>query len=105
METATEASGAPVVPRSTGSGGTGTAGATAGAGPARDATVPPTGAATFGFEIVRNVAKQEPPLVQLQANPQIISTIADVTFYGRDQVGNDISVTGSISIAFGNFGD
>ena len=68
-------------------------------------TVPPTGAATFGFEIVRNVAKQEPPLVQLQANPQIISTIADVTFYGRDQVGNDISVTGSISIAFGNFGD
>jgi len=68
-------------------------------------TVPPIGAATFGFEIVRNVAKQESPLVQLQANPQIISTIADVTFYGRDQVGNDISVTGSISIAFGNFGD
>ena len=35
----------------------------------------------------------------------LINAIADVTFYGRDQVGNDISVTGSISIEFGNFGD
>ena len=68
-------------------------------------TVPIAGRAVLSFELVRHVAKEEPPLVQLQANPQIISTIADVTFYGRDQVGNDISVTGSISIAFGNFGD
>jgi hypothetical protein len=28
-----------------------------------------------------------------------------VTFYGRDQVGNDVSATGSISIAFANHGD
>jgi len=69
-------------------------------------TVPPTGTVTAGFELVRNIAKKETPLVQLIANPQIIITvIADVTFYGRDQVGNDISVTGSISIEFGNFGD
>lgn len=68
-------------------------------------TVPPTGNATVGFEIVRHVAKEESPLVQLVANPNIINTIAEVTFYGRDQVGNDISATGSISIEFGNFGD
>jgi hypothetical protein len=54
---------------------------------------------------VRHVAKEESPLVQLVANPNIINTIAEVTFYGRDQVGNDISATGSISIEFGNFGD
>jgi hypothetical protein len=64
-----------------------------------------TGTLTLGFELVRNTAKQESPLVQLETNGIIISTIADVTLYGRDQVGNDISATGSIGIAFGNFGD
>ena len=59
----------------------------------------------LGFELVRHVAKQESPLVQLASSPVIISTIADITFYGRDQVGNDISVTGSITVDFGNFGD
>jgi hypothetical protein len=69
-------------------------------------TVPPTGTATIGFELVRSVAKSEAPLVQLVSNfGVLINTIADVTFYGTDQVGNDISVTGSISIEFGNFGD
>jgi hypothetical protein len=68
-------------------------------------TVSGNTAATFTFEIVRHVAKQESPLVQLIQNPQIISTIAHVTFYGRDAVGNEISVTGSIGIEFGNFGD
>jgi hypothetical protein len=62
-------------------------------------------AATFTFELVRHVAKQESPLVQLIQNPQIISTIAHVTFYGQDAVGNEISVTGSLLIEFGNFGD
>jgi hypothetical protein len=68
-------------------------------------TVPASGNATLGFVLVRNTAKQESPLVQLETNGIIISTIADVTFYGRDQVGNDISATGSIAIDFGNFGD
>ena len=57
------------------------------------------------FEMVRHVAKEESPLVQLIQNPQIITTIANVTFYGRDVTGNDVSVTGSITIEFGNFGD
>jgi hypothetical protein len=60
---------------------------------------------TLGFLLVRNDAKIESPLIQLKTNGIILTTIADVTFYGRDQVGNDISVTGSIQIDFGNFGD
>jgi hypothetical protein len=58
-----------------------------------------------GFQLVRTSAKQEAPLRALVSNPDIISTIADVTFYGRDQAGNDISATGSIGVDFGNFGD
>jgi hypothetical protein len=68
-------------------------------------TVPATGTLSMGFMLVRNEAKLESPLVQLQSNGIIITTVADVTFYGRDRVGNDISVTGSIQIDFGNFGD
>ena len=41
----------------------------------------------------------------LASNGMIISTVADITFYGRDQAGNDVSVAGSISVDFGNFGD
>ena len=72
---------------------------------ASTATVPAASAVTIGFPLVRNTAKEESPLVQLVTNGIIVSTIADVTFYGCDQVGNDISATGSIGIAFGNFGD
>jgi hypothetical protein len=68
-------------------------------------TIPAAGTMSLGFELVRHVAKQESPLVELIFTPTIITTIADVTFYGRDQVGNDLSVTGSIQINFGNFGD
>jgi hypothetical protein len=59
----------------------------------------------LSFEIVRHVAKMESPLVELGSNAAIITTIAEVTFYGRDQVGNDVTVGGSIQIDFGNFGD
>jgi len=68
-------------------------------------TVPAIGTLTLGFTLVRNIAKQESPLVQLISSPNIISTIADITFYGHDQVGNQVNVTGSIDVAFGNFGD
>lgn len=68
-------------------------------------TIPVGGTLTLGFELVRHAAKEEPPLVQLITNPGIITTIAQITFYGRDQVGNEVSVTGSILIDFGNFGD
>lgn len=59
----------------------------------------------LGFELVRNVAKQEAPLVQLRASSNFISALAVVTFYGTDRVGNSIQVTGQIQVEFGNFGD
>jgi hypothetical protein len=68
-------------------------------------TVPAGGTLTLTFELVRVVAKEEPPLVQLVTGPSFITTIADVTFYGSDRVGNEVAVTGSIQIDFGNFGD
>ena len=68
-------------------------------------TVPSSGNATIAFELVRHAAKEESPLFQLRSSPSIINTITEVTFYGRDQVGNEVSVTGLIQINFGNFGD
>jgi hypothetical protein len=69
------------------------------------ATVRESGSTTIGFELIRHVTKEEPPIVQLIANPSIILTIAEVTFYGADLVGNAVTVTGNMSIEFGNFGD
>ena len=68
-------------------------------------TVPAEGSVTHGFEIVRNNAKREAPLATLVNNVGLLSTIAEVTFYGRDQAGNDVSVSGTIGINFGNFAD
>jgi hypothetical protein len=60
---------------------------------------------SVGFELVRNVAKQESPLVQLKTGSNILSITAKVTFYGADRVGNAIQATGQIQIECGNFGD
>jgi hypothetical protein len=60
---------------------------------------------TFGFALVRVVAKEEAPLVQLKNSASFITGIARVTFYGHDQAGNEVTATGSIQIDFGNFGD
>jgi hypothetical protein len=60
---------------------------------------------TATFELVRHTAKEDAPLRALVTNPVIISTVAEITFYGRDQAGNDVSVTGRISVDFGDFGD
>jgi hypothetical protein len=60
---------------------------------------------TFSFELIRHTAKQEAPLLALRASPVIISTVADITFVGQDQAGNDLSATGSIGVQFGNFAD
>lgn len=61
--------------------------------------------ASTGFTIVRNQAKQEAPLLALRSNRILISMIAEVTFYGRDQTGRSASVTGRIGITFGNYAD
>lgn len=62
-------------------------------------------ASTVGFELVRIAAKAESPLVQMKTNGLFVTVLADVTFFGQDQVGNDVSVTGTIQIDFGNYGD
>lgn len=60
-----------------------------------------------GFEIVRHHAKLEPPLLGLRGlgGSVLISTIGEITFYGRDQVGNEVKATGTITVDFGDFAD
>lgn len=67
-------------------------------------TIPADGDATAGFNLVRHSAKQEAPLLALR-NGLFISTIAEISFYGRDQAGNEVSAVGNITIEFGNFAD
>jgi hypothetical protein len=70
-------------------------------------TVPATGSAQAGFDLVRHQAKAEPPLRNLVGggSARFISTIAEITFFGRDQAGNEVSVTGSINVNFGDWAD
>lgn len=70
-------------------------------------TVTPDVDPSLAFVLVRVQAKLEPPLMNLRAGggAAAISTIADITFYGRDQAGNDTSVTGSISVNFADWAD
>ena len=68
-------------------------------------TVMGAGTADAAFQIVRHAAKQEAPLATLRTSPTIISAIAEVTFYGRDLTGHEVSAVGRISVNFGNFGD
>ncbi len=60
---------------------------------------------TIGFTLVRQQAKQEAPLGALGSNGLVLSTIAEVTFYGHDQTGRAVSAVGNIGISFANFGD
>jgi hypothetical protein len=60
---------------------------------------------SIAFELVRHIAKEQAPLAALARNPTIITTICEVTFYGRDQTGRDVSVKASLMVNFGNFGD
>jgi hypothetical protein len=68
-------------------------------------TVGGSGTPQAVFTLVRHVAKHEAPLAALASNSVIISTIAEITFYGRDLTGREVTATGRISVDFGNFGD
>ena len=59
------------------------------------------------FVLVRAQAKLESPLKALRngGGAIVISTMAEVTFYGTDQNGNTVSVTGMISVNFADWGD
>jgi hypothetical protein len=58
-----------------------------------------------GFNLVRHTAKMEAPLGALARSSVIISTLAEVTFYGHDQTGRAVSAVGHIQVEFGNFAD
>jgi hypothetical protein len=57
------------------------------------------------FTIVRHTSKLEAPLLALGSNGVIISTLAEVTFYGHDQTGREASASARMSVDFGNFQD
>jgi hypothetical protein len=65
-----------------------------------------------GFVLVRVQAKLEAPLITLAndfgiggGGGLVISTLADVTFFGRDQTGTEVSVKGTISVNFSDWAD
>lgn len=66
-------------------------------------TIQGANTASAEFELVRAIAKMEPPLAALKNSSVVLTVIADITFYGRDQAGNAVSVTGSVQINFADF--
>jgi len=68
-------------------------------------TIPAGGTGTVPFTLVRIQAKLEAPLKALAGHggQQVISTIATVTFYGHDQNGRDVTVTGNIEVDFADW--
>ena len=64
-----------------------------------------TGQQSVSFEMVRHVMKMEPPLAALAYNAATIATIAELTFYGRDIAGREVTATGRMLVNFGNFAD
>jgi hypothetical protein len=68
-------------------------------------TASPGAIAVIPFELIRHSAKTEAPLVALANNLQFITTIARISFYGKDHAGNDVTAVGQMGVTFGNFGD
>ena len=77
-------------------------------------TLSPGAVGSATFEIVRHQAKLEPPLKNLDgfstagrslSGLGFISTIAEITIYGRDQNGNEVSVAARLDVHFGDFAD
>jgi hypothetical protein len=62
---------------------------------------------SLSFVLVRAQSKTEAPLLALRGmgGALVVSTIAEVTLYGRDQVGNSVAVTGRISVNFADWAD
>ena len=62
---------------------------------------------TVPFEVVRHQQKLEQPLRALAnfGGRLFISTIAEITFFGADQVGNAVQVKGTISVSFSDYAD
>jgi len=61
----------------------------------------------LGFIIVREVAKAEPPLLDLHDAREegVLQVTAQVDFYGHDTVNRQVKATGSLAIFFANYMD
>jgi hypothetical protein len=70
-------------------------------------TIQPGSSGEVIFDLVRHSSKLEPPLRNLIAGGGLIfiNTIAEITFFGRDQNGNEVTATGMVDVIFGDFGD
>ncbi len=70
-------------------------------------TIPADGTVAVPFDVVRTQAKLEAPLINMRGGGGsiFISTLAEITFYGRDQAGNEVTATGSLAVNFGDFAD
>jgi hypothetical protein len=70
-------------------------------------SIDPNNSENVIFQIVRHQGKLEPPLKNLASlgGQVVISTIAEITFYGHDQNGNEVSVVGRMDVVFGDFPD
>ena len=70
-------------------------------------TISAGGTGSVSFDLIRHQAKLEPPLRNLAGFGGLgfISTIAEITFFGHDQNGNEMVVTGSMDVQFGDFAD
>lgn len=66
-----------------------------------------SGIQTAEFVLVRASSKLEPPLISLRGlgGQVIINTIAEITFYGTDQTGAEVSALGTIGINFADWAD
>jgi hypothetical protein len=63
--------------------------------------------AAIAFIIVREVAKLEPPLINLVEGGEegVLQVTAKVDFYGQDMANNKVKATGYLSIFFANYSD
>jgi hypothetical protein len=68
-------------------------------------TIAGGGSGSVPFTLVQIQAKLEAPLAALAGHrgQQVISTIAQVTFYGHDQNGRDVTVSGNIEVDFADW--
>ncbi len=59
------------------------------------------------FEMVRHQQKLEQPLRSLanSGGRLFITTIAEITFYGADQVGNDVQAKATMNVSFSDYAD
>ena len=68
-------------------------------------TIPINSISEFTFIVVRDVAKAEPPLVQLDDGIDVLQTTAKIEFFGHDVANRDVKCTGYLTIYFANYAD